>query len=342
MKRLDNPPNPYESHYQEWLEPAPETRVEVYEELARSIIAENDSPDVGFRWSVNPYRGCQHACIYCYARPSHEYLGFGAGTDFETRLVVKTNSAELLDEQLRQPAWAGEHIVFSGITDCYQPLEAVYGLTRRCLEVCTSFHNPASVITKSYLVCRDVDVLSELHAAAGTRVMFSIPFRDAEMARTIEPGAPPPERRFEAMRRIADAGVPVGIMVAPLIPGLNDGDVPELLARAADCGAKTAGYVALRLPGSVEPVFLARLRERLPLRAQRVENRIREVRNGRLYDCRFEHRMTGTGTYWKSIEDLFDLNVRKYGLNEPFQPPRASTFHVPNSTKAGAQLQLFA
>jgi DNA repair photolyase len=291
---------------------------------------------------VNPYRGCQHACIYCYARPSHEYLGFGAGTDFETRLVVKTNAPELLDEGLRRPDWAGEHIAFSGVTDCYQPLEAVYGLTRRCLEICVAFRNPASVITKSYLVCRDADMLGDLNAAAWTRVMFSIPFRDAEMARRIEPGAPPPERRFEAMRRLADAGVPVGIMVAPLIPGLNDGDVPQLLARAADCGATAAGYVALRLPGSVQSVFLSRLRERLPLRAQRVENRIREVRNGRLYDCRLEHRMTGTGAYWKSIEDLWELNIRKYALNEAFHPARKSTFRVPNSTRAGAQLHLFA
>jgi len=340
LKRLDNPPNPYESTFHEWLEPPPEVRLEVFEEQSRSILAENDSPDVGFRWSVNPYRGCQHACIYCYARPTHEYLGFGAGSDFETRIVVKANAAMLLDEAFRQRSWRGELVAMSGVTDCYQPLEAVYGLTRQCLEVCVNFRNPASVVTKSYLVYRDLDVLQELHRVAWTRVMFSVPFRDAEMSRKIEPGAPPPERRFEAMRRLADAGVPVGIMVAPIIPGLNDNDVPELLARAADCGATGAGYIALRLPGSVESVFLSRLAERVPLRAQRIENRIREIRNGKLYDNRFEHRMTGTGVYWKSIEDLFEMHVRRHKLEAPFRSDREPTFRVPNSNRPGAQLQL--
>lgn len=339
MKRLDNPPNPYESTHHEWLEPPPPVQMEVYEEQARSILSENDSPDVGFRWSVNPYRGCQHGCVYCYARPTHEYLGFGAGTDFETRIVVKTNAAERLDEEFRQPGWTGELVAMSGVTDCYQPLEAVYGLTRRCLEVCLTFRNPVGVVTKSFLVCRDIDVLSDLSRVTSVSVMFSIPFRDAETARKIEPGAPTPERRFEAMRRLADAGIPVGIIVAPIIPGLNDNDVPELLARAADCGAQTAGHIALRLPGSVEAVFFSRIRDVFPLRAQRIENRIREIRGGRLYDARFGHRMHGTGTYWMSVEELFDLSARRHGLNRPFCTERTDTFRVPNSTRAGAQLQ---
>jgi DNA repair photolyase len=340
MKLLDNPPNPYDSTHHEWLEPPPAVQVQVFEETARSILSENDSPDVGFRWSVNPYRGCQHACIYCYARPTHEYLGFGAGSDFETRLVVKTNAPELLDAAFRKPGWNGDLVAFSGVTDCYQPLEAVWSLTRRCLEVCVAFRNPASVVTKSYLVCRDVDVLQELGRVASSGVMFSIPFLDAKIAKMIEPGAPPPERRFEAMRRLADAGVHVGVMVAPIIPGLNDNSVAQVLARAADCGATSAGYVALRLPGSVEPVFLSRLRDVMPLRCEKIENRIREIRGGRLYDPRFKHRMRGEGTYWESVKQLWDVAVRRYGLDRPFRDPAEPTFRVPNSTAPNAQLML--
>jgi DNA repair photolyase len=340
MKRLDNPPNPYESQYHEWLEPPPPVRVEVYEEQARSILSENDSPDVGFRWSVNPYRGCQHACAYCYARPTHEYLGFGAGSDFETRLVVKTNAAELLDEALRRPAWSGELVAFSGVTDCYQPLEAVWGLTRACLEVCLAFGNPIGVVTKSYLVVRDADVLQDLAAQASASVMFSIPFLDAATARLIEPGAPTPDRQFAAMRRLADAGVPVGILTAPIIPGLNDQAIPGLLARAAENGATNAGYEMLRLPGSVAPVFLSRLRDVMPLRAGKIENRVREIRDGQLNDCRFGHRMTGRGTYWESVERLFEIAARKHNLDRPFCDPRSDRFRVPPSTRPGEQLEL--
>lgn len=341
MKRLDNPPNPYVSACHEWLEPPPPVEVVVYEERARSIIAENDSPDVGFRYSVNPYRGCQHACVYCYARPTHEYLGFGAGSDFETRIVVKINAAELLEREFRRPKWTGEVLAFSGVTDCYQPLEAVYGLTRACLEVCLRFRNPAGVVTKSYLVVRDADLLSDLAREASARVMFSIPFRDAKDSRLIEPGAPTPERRFEAMRRLADAGVPVGIMVAPIIPGLNDRDIPELLARAADCGATAAGHTALRLPGSVESVFLARVREAMPLRYDRIEHRLREIRGGELYDGRFGSRMRGSGTYWDSVMQLFAVAARRHGFGEPFERRTESTFRVPaEPPRAGMQLEL--
>lgn len=340
MKKLDNPPNPYESRFHEWLEPPPPVRLEVYEETARSILSENDSPDIGFRWSANPYRGCQHACIYCYARPTHEYLGFGAGSDFETRLIVKTNAPELLDEAFRKPAWTGELLAFSGVTDCYQPLEAVWGLTRACLEVCLAFRNPASVVTKSYLVCRDADLLQDLTRQASMSVMFSIPFLDPNTARLVEPGAPTPERRFDAMKHLADAGVPVGILIGPIVPGLNDRDIPHLLRRAADHGATTAGYEALRLPGSVASVFLSRLRDVLPLQAERIENRIRDIRGGRLYDCRFRTRMRGEGVYWDSIKSLWDVNVRRCGLDKPFCETTQCHFRVPPSRKPGDQLEL--
>ena len=327
VKRIDNPPNPYESTYHEWLEPAPEARVEVYEDASRSILSENDSPDVGFRWSVNPYRGCQHACAYCYARPTHEYLGFGAGTDFETRLMVKPKAPQLLEKAFRAPRWKGELVAFSGVTDCYQPLEAVWSLTRRCLEVCRRFENPAAVVTKSYLVVRDADLLADLAGVADAKVLMSIPFADASTAKLIEPGAPTPERRFAAMRRLARAGVPVGILIAPIILGINDTDIPFLLKRARDCGATSAGYIALRLPGNVEAVFFKRLHAVMPLRARRVERRIREMRGGRLTDARFHYRMRGQGSYWDTVRQLFEMTARRLGLTRPFSETEPSPTH---------------
>lgn len=341
MKRLDNPPNPYESTWHEWLEPPPPVKLEVYEERSRSILSENDSPDVGFRWSVNPYRGCQHACIYCYARPTHEYLGFGAGSDFETRLVVKRDAPQLLAKAFASRRWRRERVAFSGVTDCYQPLEASYGLTRACLEVCLRFRNPVSIVTKSYLVVRDADLLAELARVADASVLISIGFADAETARLVEPGAPSPDRRFEAMRRLADAGVPVGIITSPIIPGLNDRDIPRLLSRAADCGATSACFLALRLPGSVEPVFLSRLREAMPLRYERVVNRIREIRGGKLNDSRFVHRMRGEGVYWESIRQLFKVSARRYGLDRPFEESTADACRdEPPAVPGHVQLEL--
>lgn len=332
LRRIDNPPNPYESEHQEWLEPPPEARIEVYEETAGSILSENDSPDLPYRWSVNPYRGCQHACIYCYARPYHEYLGLGAGTDFETKLIVKSNAPDLLLEALRKPSWKGESINFSGVTDCYQPIEASYGLTRRCLEVCRECHNPAVIVTRGFLVVRDAALLCELNACAGARVQFSIPFADAETTRLFEPFAPPPHRRFEAMRRLGEAGVPVGVLVSPIIPGLNDRDIPRILEQAADAGAQTASFTALRLPGSVERVFLERLREVMPLRAARIINRIRDIRGGGLTDNCFGERMRGHGPYWDSICDLFAVSKKRCGFEGDCKPePVACELYASNS-----------
>ncbi|HOM50586.1 MAG TPA: PA0069 family radical SAM protein [Phycisphaerae bacterium] len=317
MKRISNPPNPYVSQYHEWLEEPPAAAPEVYVERARSILSENDSPDLSFRWSCNPYRGCQHACAYCYARPTHEYLGFGAGTDFETRLIVKENAPELLRKAFSSRRWQRERVAFSGVTDCYQPLEAVWELTRRCLEVCRQFRNPACIVTKSYLIRRDVELLAAMAAEGHVHVCMSIAFADAKLCKLIEPQAPSPERRFEAMRILAEAGVPVGVMLAPVIPGLNDTEIPAVLDRAAECGATTAQFTPLRLPGSVEAVFLERLDEAMPLRSQRVRSRIRDIRGGELNDSRFNSRMTGQGQYWQAIEQLFEIACRKHGLNEP-------------------------
>ena len=324
LRLVDNPPNPYLSDQREWLEPPPEAKLEVYEEHAKTIITQNDSPDISFRWSVNPYRGCQHSCAYCYARPYHEYLGMGAGTDFDTKIVAKVNAPDLLRDELQKRSWSGEWIVFSGVTDCYQPLEAVYQLTRRCVEVCLERSNPMSIITKSYLVCRDAELLGELHRKAGCSVFVSIPFADDKTAKLIEPQAPPPSRRFESVRRLTAAGVPVGVMVAPIIPGLNDKEIPAIIKAASEAGAKLAGYTALRLAGSVAPVFLERLKAAMPLRAARIEARIRDMREGKLNDSRFGKRMRGEGNYWKNIKALFDLSLRRYGLADT---PKQSAIH---------------
>lgn len=316
-KPVVNPPNPYSSEHCEWLDEPPAARIEIYEEQARSILATNDSPDVPFRWSVNPYRGCQHACAYCYARPTHEYLDMGAGTDFETRITAKVNAPELLEQALAKKSWKREFIAFSGVTDCYQPYEAVYRLTQRCLQVCLRRRNPIGVVTKSYLVVRDAELLAELNRAAQARVYISIPFADDERSRLIEPGAPPSSRRFEALRRLHAAGVPVGVMVAPVIPGLSDRDIATVLERAAECGAREAGYVALRLPGSVSEVFRTRVAAALPHAARHVELLIRGMRGGKLSDPRFGTRMRGQGAYWNTIEQLFNKTVQRLGMNQP-------------------------
>ncbi len=316
MRRpVANPPNPFLSAQREYLEEPPPVELEVYEETSRSILSENDSPDISFRWSVNPYRGCQHACAYCYARPTHEYLGLGAGTDFDSKITAKVNAPELLVAALKRKGWQGETIVFSGVTDCYQPLEAVYQLTRRCLEVCRDFSNPVGIVTKSFLVVRDAELIAEIARRASARVFVSIPFADEVAARAIESGAPTPARRFEALARLRDAGVPTGLMLAPIIPGLNDRDIPEILERAAQAGATSAAYTALRLPGNVSEVFLSRVRAARPDQAGRVEALVRQLRDGRLNDPRFGHRMHGHGVHWDGIRRLFEVAARRVGLH---------------------------
>jgi len=313
-RRVDNPPNPWLSQHVELLGEAPSAQLEVYEEEAKSIVSSNDSPDLSFRFSVNPYRGCFHGCAYCYARPTHQYLGFGAGTDFERRIVVKTNAAALLDRELRRPKLRGELLAISGVTDCYQPLEASYGLTRACLEVCLRRRQPVGIVTKGALVARDADLLAALARAATARVFVSIPFADAAMARAIEPSAPSPECRLRTLAVLAAAGVEVGVAVAPLIPGLNEDQVPAILERARAAGATRAFSVTLRLPAEVKDVFLPRLRAALPLRADRVENAIRDRRGGHLNDSRFGRRMRGTGERARVAEQLFAIQCQKLGL----------------------------
>ncbi len=281
MRATDNPDNPFHRSTCTYDEQQPVHR-HVREEHARSILNSNDSPDIPFRWSVNPYRGCTHGCAYCYARRTHEYLDRGAGTDFESFLTAKLNAAELLERALARRSWQRERIAFSGVTDCYQPLEAKYRITRACLEVCRRLANPASIVTKSTLVLRDIDLLTNLDRICGAPVLLSIAFADEHLARLIEPGAPPPRARFAALRRLREAGLPVGVLIAPVIPGLNDRSIPTLMQQAADCGAQWAAITPVRLPGHVADVFLARLRTSCPDAAAHVEQRIREMRGGRL------------------------------------------------------------
>jgi len=326
MKPIENPPNPFESHFVEYFEGiVPPARLEVFRDTTRGILSRNDSPDLGFRWSVNPYRGCFHGCAYCYARPSHEYLGFGAGSDFETRIVVKEKAPELLRAAFLKPSWKGELVVFSGDTDCYQPLEACYQLTRRCLEVCLEFGNPVGIVTKSFLITRDVELLKKLHERTHVSLSVSIPFFDERTARVVEPNAASIRKRFEAVRILAEAGLPVGILVAPIIPGLNDSDIPQILKEAKACGARSASPVLLRLPGSVKQVFISRIEKQFPLQAEKILHRIREVREGKLSNPEFHERHIGTGPYWENIERIFEVYSQKYGLNRnrptPDRPP---------------------
>lgn len=336
MRYVDNPPNPWLSTHVEWIGEPPEAKLEVYEETAtRSIITHNNSPDVGFEYSINCYRGCTHACSYCFSRPTHEYLGFGAGTDFERRIVVKVRAAELLRQELMRPSWRGDEIVFSFTSDPYVPLEAHYQLTRQCLEVCLEFRNPISIVTKSALVRRDIDILVELSRQASASVFFTIPFRDYETARALEPFAPSPDARFKAMEELAKAGIAVGIGLAPLILSLNDSHIPELLKRAHDAGARTAFMTMLRLPGSVAPYFEQRLRERIPTQADRILNRIREARGGKLNSSEFGERMRGNSEQWRVVEKMFRLHCRRLGLNKEcagaYAQLRPSTFRRPSA-----------
>ncbi|HEV8112602.1 MAG TPA: PA0069 family radical SAM protein [Planctomycetota bacterium] len=313
-KRVSNPPNPWVSAHVEWLDEVPVAEVEVFEEEAKSVLAENKSPDLGFRWSVNPYRGCHHACAYCYARPSHQYLGFGAGTDFDRKIVVKVNAPAVLARELSRPKWKRELVVFSGNTDCYQPLDAHYGLTRGCLEACLAHGTPVGVITKGALVRRDVDVLAKLARGPGASAAITIPFANEDVARRIEPGAPSPRKRFETMRALSDAGVPTTIAIAPLVPGLNESDIPELLARAKESGATSAFLTLLRLSAEVLPVFRERIAEAFPERAKHIESAILDVRGGRMNRSDFGDRMKGRGPRWDAVARMFEIHCRRNGI----------------------------
>ncbi len=308
-------------------------------DASKTVITSNDSPDIPFRYSINPYRGCEHGCAYCYARPGHEFLGLSAGLDFESRILVKYEAPALLRRELNRPGWRGETLMLSGVTDCYQPTERKLALTRGLLEVMHEARQPAAIITKNALVLRDLDLLAPMAAERRAGVGVSITTLDAELARTLEPRTSPPARRLEAIRRLSAAGVPVRVMTAPIIPGLNDHEIPNILEAARDAGAVSAGYVMLRLPLAVEPIFREWLRLHRPEAVERVEARIRRVRGGGLSDSRFGQRMRGEGPYAEGIKQTFDVWCKKFGLNEPQPPLDSSQFRPPRLP--GGQMRLF-
>ena len=342
-----DPPNRFASYHhtddlehvewdQEYLQERQDRRIQFLPESSRSIDAENDSPDVAFRYSVNPYRGCIHGCAYCYARPSHEYLGLNAGLDFETRILVKHDAAKLFREFLARDAWVPEMVNFSGNTDCYQPAEREFKLTRACVQVAHDCGQPIGIITKNALVVRDLDLLEPMAERRLARVFLSITTLDPELARTMEPRTSIPAARLRAIRILADAGVPVGVMVAPVIPGLNDHEMGAILEAARDAGAQSAGTVLLRLPLTVAPVFLEWLERTQPLKVEKVRGLIRQTRDGELYRSDYGKRMTGTGPVADQIGALFRVLKHRFGLDRPMPPFDVSQF-VPPRDKRGQQ-----
>jgi DNA repair photolyase len=262
----------------------PSPKTEILRDATRSILATNDSPDVGFKYSLNPYRGCEHGCAYCFARPTHEYLGFSAGLDFETKILVKEDAPELLRKELSSKRWDPQTVMVTGVTDAWQPIERSLRLTRRCLEVFVEFRNPVATITKNELVARDADLLGELATHGAAASFLSITTLDASLSRILEPRASTPDRRLAALRALSAAGVPCGVMVAPVIPGLTDHEMPAILAAARGAGATLAGYEMLRLPGAVAPLFVAWLERHFPDRKEKILNKVLSLRDGKLYD----------------------------------------------------------
>lgn len=316
-------------------ESAPET--EFLRDASKSAIAYNESPDVGFEASFNPYRGCEHGCAYCYARPFHEYLGFSAGLDFETRILVKENAPALLRAELASLKWKPQVVAVSGVTDAYQPVERKLGLTRKCLEVFAEFRNPVAIITKNHLVSRDADVLLELARHCAASVTLSITTLDPKLANQMEPRASTPALRLEAISKLAAAGIPVGVNVAPVVPGLTDHEVPSILEAAAKAGARHAGYILLRLPFGVKEIFERWIEARFPDRKGKVMNRILETRAGALNDPRFHSRMQGEGIFAEQVAQLFALGLRRSGIPEEHPPLSTDAFRRP----PGPQLTLF-
>lgn len=316
-----NPPNRFERLH---IEPFEEekwqdnrrVKTEFLIDTSRSILAKNDSPDLDFTYSINPYRGCEHGCVYCYARPSHEYLGFSAGIDFESKILVKPEAPSLLEQAFQRKSWQPQVVAFSGNTDPYQPVERRLQLTRRCLEIFLKYRNPVQIVTKNFLITRDLDILRQLASFNLAHVLMSITSLDPELVRMMEPRTSSPMKRLEALQILASAGIPVGVNAAPIIPGLNDEELPSILRETAERGGTNVAYTLVRLPGAVKDLFLDWLHRELPERESKIINRLHEVRRGKLSDSRFGTRMLGEGKVAESIEDLFRLTCRKYHINK--------------------------
>jgi DNA repair photolyase len=322
-----NPPNRFEEMKVErapddlaqcFEDPHPEQNVltKFYIDHTKSILAKNDSPDLGFTYSLNPYRGCEHGCIYCYARPTHEYLGFSAGLDFETKIMVKPHAARLLEKQFRSEAWQPQVVLLSGNTDCYQPIERKLGITRQCLQVFLKYRNPISIITKNALIERDIDVLRELASLNLVFVIITITTLDPELARRMEPRTTTPAKRLDTVEALAANGIPTGVNIGPVIPGLTDVEIPMIVKRAAERGARYASFTLVRLPMAVKDLFIEWLDRTLPDQAPRILNRIRSVRGGELTCSEFGKRMKGEGKIADVIDQLFQTSCKQFGLNE--------------------------
>lgn len=337
-----NPPNRFEPLI---LLPDPDCppeeranpRTQFLEDASESLLTKNDSPDVGFTYGLNAYRGCEHGCAYCFARPYHEYLGFSSGLDFETKIMVKLRAPELLRRELTSPRWQPQGIAMSGATDCYQPAERHFRLTRRCLEVCAELRHPIFIITKNALVSRDRDLLTELARYQCISVNFSVTSLDTELAGRLEPRASRPAARLRAIRELTDAGIPVSVLIAPVIPGLNDHEIPSILDAVAAAGAKRASYVLLRLPHAVKDVFVQWLDDHEPGKKTRVLDRLRTLRGGKLYDSTWGARMHGEGIFADQIRNLFEVSARRAGLDGGHLVLSTEHFRRPG----GQQLTLF-
>ncbi len=339
-----NPPNRFEQLHLERIDvgPGPDedgllARTVFFNDRSASILARNDSPDVPFTYSVNPYRGCEHGCIYCYARPSHEYLGFSSGVDFDSKILVKHDAPELLSKAFARKAWTPQVVALAGNTDPYQPVERRLQLTRRCLEVFLRYRNPVGIITKNALVTRDLDLLRPLASLNLVSVTISVTTLDARLARRMEPRTSAPKNRLETVGLLSGEGIPVCVLIAPVIPGLTDEEIPRILEEASARGAASAGYTVVRLPGPVEPLFIDWVRRELPERSEKILRRIAEVHGGKLNDSRWGTRMRGEGEMASSVRTLFRVVSKKLKLNS--RRIDLSTDHF--LRHPGGQLEMF-
>ncbi len=304
---------------------------EYYFDHSQSIVSQNSSPDINFNFSLNPYRGCAHGCSYCYARPSHEYLGLNAGIDFESKIIVKPDAPALFRDWLNRKSWIPEPVMLSGVTDCYQGCEKVFEITRQCIEAAWEYRQPLKIITKNGLIRRDVDLLEKMAAKKLVRVTISVTSLDQGLIRVMEPRTSSPQARLDTIAELSEAGIPVHVLTAPVIPAINDDEIPNMLRAAADAGARSAGYVVLRLPHSVEPVFVDWLEQNFPDRKEKVLGRIKSLRNGQLYSSEFGQRMSGTGFWADQIRQIHQTYCRKYKLRTgvdslDFEPLDCSQF----------------
>jgi DNA repair photolyase len=320
-------------------EPPPPIKTEIHRDATRTIIARNTSPDISFNQSINPYRGCEHGCIYCFARPTHAYLGFSPGIDFESKLLVKPDAAKLLEVELRKPSYQPQVIAMGTNTDPYQPIEREWRVTRSILQVLAEFKNPVAIVTKSALITRDLDILAPMAAEGLAKVALSVTTLDRKLARIMEPRAATPERRLDTLRALSAAGIPTGVMTAPIIPALNDEEMESILGAAAQAGAVQAGYTLLRLPLEIKDLFREWLEAQVPDRAKHVMSLVRSMRSGKDYDSNWSTRMSGTGPYANLIAQRFAIATRRLGLNLRRAPLDAAKFRRP--PQSGDQLAFF-